>query len=96
VEDPLHAQHPRPHGHPSRLLTHNHWSLDVTCVGSLRYAVWMSCCVQPKRVMKELILTEQTNQTFISFNRIPDVLYHLGTEIVVASDGPLNLGAPEA
>jgi hypothetical protein len=46
--------------------------------------------------MKELILTEQTNQTFISFNRIPDVLCHLGTEIVVASDGPLNLGAPEA
>jgi hypothetical protein len=42
--------------------------------------------------MKELILTEQTNQTFISFNRIPDTLCHWGTEIVVASDGPLNLG----
>jgi|HubBroStandDraft_2_1064218.scaffolds.fasta_scaffold63926_3 hypothetical protein len=34
--------------------------------------------------MKELILTEQTNHTSITFNRIPDVLCYLGTGRFVA------------
>jgi hypothetical protein len=42
--------------------------------------------------MKELILTEH-QPDFISFNRIPDVLCHLGTEIVVASDWGLHVVA---
>jgi hypothetical protein len=46
--------------------------------------------------MKEPILSEQVNQIFYKLHSYPPYTLPFGdTEIVVVSDGPLDLGAPE-